>query len=184
VIQLNATDLDVGQNALINYIIQFGSKDNFVVDYNTGLITVAFNSDLNIERNGNLYNMTLYAVDNGSPPLTGTATVYVRVTPSVYQPPVFSQALYEFTVFDSSPLGFNVGAVSATDPDVNGKFVYILNSTTSIAFDASGNPVNKTNATYNYMNSFTINPTPGMISIAQQLNRNYAPKSASLFKPT
>ena len=54
-----------------------------------------------------------------------------------------------------SPLGFNVGAVSATDPDVNGKFVYILNSTTSKAFDASGNPVNMTNATYNYMVSFT-----------------------------
>ena len=54
---VDATDLDAGLNAHIDYIIRSGSADNFVIDNNSGLITVADGADLDIDTNGDMYTV-------------------------------------------------------------------------------------------------------------------------------
>jgi len=59
--QISATDDDsiTSKNSKIHYIIGGGSKDNFVIDYRSGLITLASHADLSIDRFGNQYNITV-----------------------------------------------------------------------------------------------------------------------------
>ena len=45
----NPSDLDAGLNAHIDYVIRSGSADNFLIDLNSGLITVAPNAELDID---------------------------------------------------------------------------------------------------------------------------------------
>ena len=64
IIQVNATDDDVNQNALITYIIGRGGGDNFVIDSNTGVITLSPNADLAPDGNPpGSYNVTVRYVD-------------------------------------------------------------------------------------------------------------------------
>lgn len=58
---LNATDLDAPNtnNSKIHYIISGGSRDNFVVDYTTGVIRIASHPNLTIDRFGDQYNITV-----------------------------------------------------------------------------------------------------------------------------
>jgi len=173
VIQVNATDLDAGDNARLKYLIVFGSRDNFVIDYYTGTIKVSPKADLSIEKFGNLYNITVNAVDFGSPPETGTAMVYITILPSIYRPPVFGQSLYEFTILDTSPTGYQVGTVMAVAPDAKAKFVYIVNPDNITAFDQFGNSVTTSSGTYNYKTLLSTGDTNGVISVAQKLNYSY-----------
>lgn len=54
---ISASDLDAGQNGQVNYVVQSGAKDNFQVDFNSGVVRVADGADLDIERNGDQYRM-------------------------------------------------------------------------------------------------------------------------------
>lgn len=76
VIQVAATDADNGANAVIEYFIQKGGYDDFIIDNTTGLVSVA--SKLDFDRR-NTYNMEIIAVDHGDPSLTGTTTLTVTV---------------------------------------------------------------------------------------------------------
>ena len=62
VVTVAATDSDAGQNGVVNYVVQSGAKDNFQVDFDTGLITVATGADLDIERFGDNYRMIVSQV--------------------------------------------------------------------------------------------------------------------------
>ena len=44
-------------NFYSRFAIHSGSKDNFVIDPESGVISVARDGDLSIEENGELYNM-------------------------------------------------------------------------------------------------------------------------------
>ena len=61
VVTVNASDLDAGLNAHIDYVIRSGSADNFLIDLNSGLITVAPNADLDIDVNGDMYTVLVIA---------------------------------------------------------------------------------------------------------------------------
>ena len=61
VVTVNASDLDAGLNAHIDYVIRSGSADNFVIDLNSGLITVAPNAELDIDVNGDMYTVLVIA---------------------------------------------------------------------------------------------------------------------------
>jgi len=66
VVQVNATDLDYGINAAIGYQLGVGGRDNFAIDYTTGVVSVAYHANLNIKSNGQ---------DQYSMPV-GTSTTY------------------------------------------------------------------------------------------------------------
>ena len=58
-VQLDASDMDFGNNAKVGYVLHSGGRDNFAIDYYTGLVHVAPLADLDIERFGRLYTMTV-----------------------------------------------------------------------------------------------------------------------------
>lgn len=77
VLKVEASDTDFGMNAEVNYLIQKGSFNEFVINNETGLVTVA--SKLNYDRRSS-YSLEVLAVDHGQPSLTGTATVSIHIT--------------------------------------------------------------------------------------------------------
>lgn len=59
--QINATDEDsvTSNNSKIHFIIGGGSRDNFAIDYTSGIINLASQANLTIDRFGNQYNITV-----------------------------------------------------------------------------------------------------------------------------
>lgn len=66
--ELNATDLDTGENAEITYRIQQGSFNDFQIDNRSGVITIAKPLDYDIRQN---YTLEVVASDKGIPSLSG-----------------------------------------------------------------------------------------------------------------
>lgn len=94
-------------------------------------------------------SLTLTALDGGSPPRSGGATIHIVVVDINDNAPEFSQALYETQVPENSPLGFFIVKVSAEDIDsgVNAEVTYSF-------FDASED----------IRSTFQINPFSGEVS--------------------
>ena len=66
VIKVKATDPDGPDNKII-YSIHSGAKDNFVIGPKTGIISVAPESNLDIQTNGGQYTIKIRAEDIGKP---------------------------------------------------------------------------------------------------------------------
>ena len=62
--QLTAVDADEGSNGEITYEILVGAKGHFVIDKETGLITIAPGVELIV---GHTYALTVQASDNAPP---------------------------------------------------------------------------------------------------------------------
>ncbi|XP_043924984.1 putative protocadherin beta-18 isoform X6 [Protopterus annectens] len=63
------------------------------------------------------YNITITAIDDGSPPLSSTAVIHVRISDINDNPPVFSKTLYTMQVSENNKPGALIGSVMATDKD-------------------------------------------------------------------
>ena len=66
-------------------------SDRFEVDPSSGVITVIGNLDREETPNG--YNLTIHAIDNGSPPATGSATVLVKLGDVNDSPPELKESV-------------------------------------------------------------------------------------------
>ncbi|TGZ67674.1 hypothetical protein CRM22_004663 [Opisthorchis felineus] len=113
--QINAVDLDAGQNAQITYHITeetYGS--HFFVDKITG--TVRSKGNLDREKFDH-HQFTLLAIDNGTPPLTGSTVVTVFVRDYNDEAPVFAQQMYTFHIEENNGYGELIGSLHATDMD-------------------------------------------------------------------
>lgn len=69
-----------------------------------------------------IINVTVLAVDAGTPQLTGTALVSVIVEDVNDCRPQFEPSAYQFEVFENASRGTEVGRVRATDCDVSSEF--------------------------------------------------------------
>ncbi|XP_043924983.1 putative protocadherin beta-18 isoform X5 [Protopterus annectens] len=63
------------------------------------------------------YNITVIAVDDGSPPLSSTAVIQVQISDINDNPPVFSKTLCTMQVSENNKPGALIGSVMATDKD-------------------------------------------------------------------
>lgn len=171
VIKIIASDPD-GPDSELSYFIYNGAKDNFVLDHKTGLLTVASGADLDRDQYGTEYNITVQAIDSGTPVRqTATTTVAVIIDDVNNKPPQFTQESYVQYVPESTAIGEEVLTVSAVDPDENSKLRYSIVEPI-IARDKTGSVV--TTTTYNYKSAFRIDGTTGKITINQILEYNAA----------
>lgn len=67
------------------------------------------------------------------------AQVQVKITSVNLSPPVFNSSTYTFTVLETSPVGFRVGAVAASDMD-NDSLLYTLNNDTGEKDNCQNSP--------------------------------------------
>ncbi|XP_053769327.1 protocadherin beta-8-like [Desmodus rotundus] len=153
----NAQDLDVGQNNIKNYILSPNSYFRVLtLERSDGrkYPQLVLDKALDREEEPEL-RLTLTALDGGSPPLSGTAQVYVEVVDINDNAPEFEQPFYRVQIPEDSPIGFLIAKVSATDVDIgaNGEISYSL-------FQAS-EEIRKT---------FELNPMTGDIRLKTPLD--------------
>jgi hypothetical protein len=99
----------------------------FAIDPVTGEITVASNQSLDFETTP-VFRLTVSALDNGSPPATGTGTITVNL--SNVNEPGTRLTLAPNRVQEGQPVGTVVGTLSTDDPDAGDTFTYAFVSGT------------------------------------------------------
>ncbi|KAM4586880.1 protocadherin gamma-A11-like [Fundulus diaphanus] len=123
---INVKDLDSGKNgkvdcsvdANIPFAIQSSLKNYF---------TLITNGVLDRERKSE-YNITFTAVDEGTPPLSTSKTITLRISDVNDNAPVFERSSYEAYIVENNTPGLSIFTVKATDADwnQNARVSYIL----------------------------------------------------------
>lgn len=124
VTQLSATDADAGSNGWLQYRLESGAQDRFVVDTVSGAVLVG-NATLDREERGS-YRLVVIATDRGSPPLSGTATLTVVLDDVNDSRPRFLQPVQTISVNESTPPGEVVATLAAEDPDLRPRLEYYI----------------------------------------------------------
>ncbi len=147
---IGATDADSGTNGQLSYSITSGNdQEAFNLDSIRGTLSVARALDRETTAS---YNLTVYAIDGGSPPLNSSAYVTIIIADVNDNPPVFSQRSYTATL-PYKELDVWSTVVTATDED-SGRNAAITYSITD--GDAAG--------------IFTIDADSGNISVSGMLD--------------
>ncbi|XP_076827668.1 neural-cadherin [Brachyhypopomus gauderio] len=113
-LQVLARDCDTGLNAEISYFIQ---SLEFAVS-SQGVVSPS--RKLNYERPNHMYECVVVAVDKGTPPRTGTASIRIRMANVNDEAPVFSQTVYKTFLSEDAGPETLVAIVHAKDPDGDG----------------------------------------------------------------
>lgn len=124
VTQLSATDADAGSNGWLQYRLESGAQDRFVVDAISGAVLVG-NATLDREERGS-YRLVVMATDRGTPPLSGTATLTVVLDDVNDSRPRFLQPVQTISVNESTPPGVVVATLTAEDPDLRPRLEYYI----------------------------------------------------------
>ncbi|CAG2102625.1 unnamed protein product [Medioppia subpectinata] len=127
IVRVQAYDADDGSNSAINYLIR---NSNIVdmpiaIDNQTGWVFTTRELDW---EESSLYEFIVVAQDNGSPPLSATANVIIRVQDLNDNLPVFAPKLYETTVSEVDAVGSPIISVTATDKDENSRLIFQISS--------------------------------------------------------
>ncbi|KAH8282937.1 hypothetical protein KR054_010997, partial [Drosophila jambulina] len=162
IIQVNASDLDTGNNARITYRIVDAGVDNvtnsisssdvaqhFGIFPNSGWIYLRDPLD---RETRDRYQLTVLATDNGTPTAHAKTRVTVRVLDANDNDPKFQKSKYEFRIEENLRRGSVVGVVMASDLDVG----------ENAAIRYSLLPANS---------SFQVHPVTGEISTREPLDR-------------
>nr|XP_001918074.2 protocadherin beta-11 [Equus caballus] len=153
----SAKDLDVGINALKNYTISPNSHFHVKMRVNPDdrkYPELVLDKALDYEEQSEL-SFILTALDGGSPPRSGTASVRVVVVDINDNSPEFQQPFYEVKIPENSMLGSVVVTVSAWDLDSE------KNGEISYTFSHASEEIRKT---------FEINQKSGEISLMAPLD--------------
>uniref|UniRef100_A0A8C5CIT2 Cadherin domain-containing protein n=1 Tax=Gadus morhua TaxID=8049 RepID=A0A8C5CIT2_GADMO len=125
-----AHDEDIGPNAVQSYTLK--RNNHFVFNIQTTSAgskygELILDKELDREERKEI-KLLLTALDGGSPQRSGTLTIDVTVLDANDNAPVFSQAVYEASLPENSPLKSLIVTVSAMDADdgVNGEVTYGL----------------------------------------------------------
>ncbi|XP_053312733.1 protocadherin-16 [Spea bombifrons] len=124
VLYLVAQDPDLGENGRVGYQLIGGNEEGrFQVHPSTGALSVARALDRE-ETPG--YNLTVVALDHGSPRLSSTQTLSVSLLDVNDETPTFERAEYDWNVQENQPPGVSVLRVQATDRDLgpSGRITY------------------------------------------------------------
>ncbi|XP_039976621.1 protocadherin alpha-10-like isoform X5 [Xiphias gladius] len=119
-------DKDGGKNGMVNCKISnnvpFKLESNYKNYY-----SLVVDGPLDRE-SASQYNISITATDEGSPPLSSTSVITVRVSDVNDNKPIFTETVISVYVKENSPVGAVIKTVSATDADIsqNGHVSYSL----------------------------------------------------------
>uniref|UniRef100_A0A8C2MKT5 Cadherin-23 n=1 Tax=Cricetulus griseus TaxID=10029 RepID=A0A8C2MKT5_CRIGR len=153
VVQVRATDRDIGINSVLSYYITEGNEDmTFRMDRISGEIATR-PAPPDRERQ-NFYHLVVTVEDEGTPTLSATTHVYVTIVDENDNAPVFQQPHYE-VVLDEGPDTVNASLITIQALDLdegpNGTVTYAI---------VSGNTIN----------TFRIDRHTGVITAAKELD--------------
>uniref|UniRef100_A0A803T2Y4 FAT atypical cadherin 4 n=1 Tax=Anolis carolinensis TaxID=28377 RepID=A0A803T2Y4_ANOCA len=147
ILQVVARDDDQGLNSKLTYLLVGGNED--------GAFTLSPSGDIHLVKSldrekKEQYVMLITATDSGSPTLTGTGTIAVKVDDVNDNIPKFAFNMYLKTIPEDAPTGTDVLLVNSSDADAS------VNAIISLS---GGN------------SQFTINPSTGQIITSALLDR-------------
>uniref|UniRef100_A0A8C3GMR2 Cadherin-23 n=1 Tax=Cairina moschata TaxID=8855 RepID=A0A8C3GMR2_CAIMO len=161
ILRVTATDADSGLNKQLDYRIEGGGQDRFLIEAATGVIHVA---NLSIDREErDAYRLTVVAVDQGTPALSGTATVSIIIDDVNDCRPEFVNPIQTVSVPESAAPGTVVAEVTAIDRDLHPRLEYYLLEI--VARDDTDALVP------NQQGTFTVDFRTGAVKIKTPLNR-------------
>uniref|UniRef100_A0ACB8E7L0 Uncharacterized protein n=1 Tax=Sphaerodactylus townsendi TaxID=933632 RepID=A0ACB8E7L0_9SAUR len=109
-----AHDPDQGRNGQITYYLLSNEDHVFAIDRSSGLLTTTFALD---RENQEYYNLTIVAVDDGTPALSATQILTVIVLDINDESPVFTKSLYQASIYENKDPREVVIKIEATDKD-------------------------------------------------------------------
>ncbi|XP_038600145.1 cadherin-23 isoform X1 [Tachyglossus aculeatus] len=153
VVQVRASDRDIGLNSLLSYYITQGNEDmTFRIDRVTGEIATR-PSPPDRERQS-FYHLVVTVEDEGTPALSATTPVYVTILDENDNAPVFQQQHYEVSL-DEGPDTLNASLITVRaldwDEGPNGSVIYAITQG-------------------NIINTFYIDSITGLISTMKELD--------------
>ena len=155
---VTVTDPDRGKHGETKVEIVSGNfKRHFELQtYAGGSLNVLRVSSLARFERGSVYNLTLKAVDFGSPPKSSIASLIVKVSDVNIHPPQFEAEEVDTFISEDAPVGSSVATLVATDGDA-----------TSLT---------PSNLTYKIVEGndqqwFEIHPRSGLITVVSQIDR-------------
>ncbi|KAJ8297846.1 hypothetical protein KUTeg_024377 [Tegillarca granosa] len=110
-VQLTPDTVDTG-NIVYSILVDLEYKNYFTIDRASGMLTVQHQFDRETTPQ---INIQVFAEDNGSPSLTGTAIIETKTITA----PVFSPDEFKFAVAENQPPNVSVGRVIAHDIDAD-----------------------------------------------------------------
>lgn len=125
VIDLVATDADLGLNGQIVYSLIAGHVDTFAISTESGTITTLQVFDYEQEQS---FDVTVKASNTGGHNVFTLAHVVIHVSDVNEFTPRFARKEFHFSVFKNVPVGSVVGKVTATDGDggAEGQVFYLM----------------------------------------------------------
>ncbi|KAK3865196.1 hypothetical protein Pcinc_029183 [Petrolisthes cinctipes] len=160
-------------NQKVVFRIQHGAQDKFVMDADTGVISVAQGAVLDPDRTeprATIYTLEVIALDGG----IGTAQLQARTVVNITildvnnKPPVFVNP-GTVRVFENENSGLFVHRVEAEDLDARPRLRYYIDPFTSSARNEEGAIVKPSD--YNYIEAFEMDSVEGVIRTVQSLDR-------------
>ncbi|XP_053307224.1 cadherin-23 [Spea bombifrons] len=124
VVQVTATDADSGPNQHLSYRIESGAQDRFLINASTGVIRVA---NVTVDREEkDAYRLLVVAIDHGTTPLSGSATVSILIDDVNDCRPEFIKPIQTVSVLESAPVGTVIAEVIAIDRDLSPRLEYYI----------------------------------------------------------
>ena len=114
ILQVNATDQDIGPNGRITYSLNEAAKDILEIDPDTGVVTAKIIFDYEETHS---MEFEVIAEDKGDPVRTARVPIYIAILDLDDERPTFTQDTYSFGVFENQAPGTLVGKVEAVDKD-------------------------------------------------------------------
>uniref|UniRef100_H2YCE6 Cadherin domain-containing protein n=1 Tax=Ciona savignyi TaxID=51511 RepID=H2YCE6_CIOSA len=124
--RMSASDPDKDDNGRLFYTIVSGAHDRFVVDRETGIISVAPGQSLDREMTSQ-YKLVVRATDHAANPLSSTAVVMVTVDDVNDSRPRFLSTFQQISIHENSPVGSKVTTLVATDDDLDPDLLKVSN---------------------------------------------------------
>ncbi|XP_025754577.1 protocadherin alpha-3 isoform X5 [Oreochromis niloticus] len=128
---LQAYDADVGKNGINTYRLSSNEHFSLAISKSGESISTELMLQKVLDREKEpLIKLTLTALDDGSPPKSGTSDIMINVLDINDNTPVFAKSLYKVRVFENVPIGTTVLTLNATDADegTNKEIIYTLST--------------------------------------------------------
>uniref|UniRef100_A0A1B0CD99 Cadherin domain-containing protein n=1 Tax=Lutzomyia longipalpis TaxID=7200 RepID=A0A1B0CD99_LUTLO len=142
---LKATDPDT--IGTLSYALISGDDDKFTLESDTGILKLRDSLDRELK---DIYKLTVRVTDGVQ--YTET-TVTIQVTDTNDNPPIFEEPAYSFDIPENAPRGYQVGIISATDPDLGANSMLSYTVISDWANDV-----------------FSLNPQTGVFTLTARLD--------------
>lgn len=171
--KVTAFDLDSGQNAEISYKIEKGAYDAFIIDQNTGMVTVSDTASLDYDRKS-VYYVEIVATDKGVPARNGKTLMTIQLINDNDKSPYFYPSTQRCQVNENTMIGSRIHKLNATDPDADSIESLVFRIENINAVDKNGLKILPSDKVMYEIDKYFKIDSEGFIVVASKLNRDLA----------